>query len=503
MTKTIPNYLRIHRGSERNEVTQSNPQHDLIRNFWNSYSDATGWRIDPRASRNSSGLELLPAISSDTTDTGDAEPTTTMGRMSATRLANAASSLTDEVRRTRECLRQREAELASSAAMMSVEFDAKATADQIESALTDAMVACKCDAAALYMLDEDTQYLKARSVVGLPAQRLEDPPRQLRGSRADLEAMVHHTVAIDDFNAGSIDTWNCPEPFSAGICVAIKTDDVPIGTLWLFRNQVAEFGDAESAVARLVATCLSQLLQQSSQTDTTIGADSNQPIQDLSQWQYESLPVGSTLAQGWHVDGMIESPETWATGWHHWDVLPDGTLMLAIAEAIDPSAKGAMHAAIARAAVASHAGYRHTPSQLIQRVSDTLWQTSTGEQLVSLIYAHLDPDTGDGVVAAAGSIAALIGNRYGYRPLVDGSSDPLNTHMDSSTSCHEFHLMRGETMLAYSHGFVAAGGNQLLLGGHVRTAMQQEDRSPLAMLRRNLVDLPLTQERGALTLLRS
>ena len=103
------------------------------------------------------------------------------------------------------------------------------------------------------------------------------------------------------------------------------------------------------------------------------------------------------LADGWRVDGMIESPESWGTGWHHWDVLPDGTLMIAIAEAADPTAKGAMHAAVARAALAAHSGYRHTPAQLIQRVSDTLWQTNTGEQLVSMIYAHLDPESGDGL----------------------------------------------------------------------------------------------------------
>ena len=43
----------------------------------------------------------------------------------------------------------------------------------------------------------------------------------------------------------------------------------------------------------------------------------------------------------------------------------------------------------------------------------------------------------------------------------------------------------------------------MILGGHIQTAMQLEDRSPLAMLRRKLIDLPLAQERGALTLLRS
>ncbi|MDA7874919.1 SpoIIE family protein phosphatase [Rhodopirellula sp.] len=502
MTKTIPNYLRIHRGIERQAPTTSEPPQNLITSFWNTYSEATGWRIDSRASRKNDMLELLPAVTSETTIGREDESTPVVGRIAATRLANAASKLTEQALRTQECLRQREAELASSAAMIGVEYDGKVSADQIEQSLADAMEACKCDAAALYMLDEDTRYLKTRSVVGLPNERLENPPRELRGSRGDLEAMVQDVVTIDNMTAGSIDTWNSPEPFAAGICVAIKVDDIPIGTLWLFRETITEFSGAESAVARLVATNLSLLLRQSSQADIFEGTQPNQSVQEIAQWQYESLPVGSALAEGWRVDGMLESPESWATGWHHWDVLPDGSIMLAIAEASDPTAKGAMHAAIARAALAAHSGYRHTPAQLIQRVSDTLWQTNTGEQLVSLIYAHLDPETGEGVVASAGTISALISSRYGYRPLVSNHSEPLNTSMDSNAANHDFNLLQGETLLAYSKGFSAAGADQMTLGGHIRTAMQLEDRSPLAMLRRKLTKLPLTRERGALTLLR-
>lgn len=503
MTKTTPNYLRIHRGIELQEPTKSEQSPNLITSFWNSYSDATGWRLDPRASRKNEMLELLPAVTSETPHEHDDEFAPVVGRIAATRLATAASKLTEQILRTRECLRQREAELASSAAMLGVEHDSKVSVDQIEQSLSDAMEACKCDAAALYMLDEDTRYLKARSVVGLPVERLENPPRELRGSRGDLEAMVQDIVTIDDMNADSVDTWNSPEPFAAGICVAIKVDDIPIGTLWLFSDTTTEFGNTESAIARIVATNLSLLLRQAPQAEIFDSPQPHQALQEIAQWQYESLPVGSALAEGWRVDGMIESSEPWATGWHHWDVLPDGTLMLAIAEATDPTATGAMHAAVARTALAAHSGYRHTPAQLIQRVSDTLWQTNTGEQLVSLTYAHLDPETGDGIVASAGTISALISSRYGYRPLISNLSAPLNTSMDSNAANHEFHMLKGETLLAYSKGFAAAGANQMTLGGHIRTAMQFEDRSPLAMLRRKLIDLPLIEERGALTLLRT
>ena len=135
MTKTIPNYLRIHRGIERQAPTTSEPPQNLITSFWNTYSEATGWRIDSRASRKNDMLELLPAVTSETTIGREDESTPVVGRIAATRLANAASKLTEQALRTQECLRQREAELASSAAMIGVEYDGKVSADQMSNHL--------------------------------------------------------------------------------------------------------------------------------------------------------------------------------------------------------------------------------------------------------------------------------------------------------------------------------------------------------------------------------
>jgi hypothetical protein len=199
---------------------------------------------------------------------------------------------------------------------------------------------------------------------------------------------------------------------------------------------------------------------------------------------------------------MIESPQAWATGWHAWDVLPDGSLMLAIAEAVDSSIKGAMSATIARAAMTSHIGYRHSPSQLLQRVNDTLWQTNTCEQLISLLYMRVDPETGEGQFAAAGAIAAMIGSRYGYRPLVDGMAKPLCSDFRASFVSDSFRMMPGEMMLAYGPGVAASGASQNLLGDSVRSAMQAGSVSPLASIRRTLAASPLEFERGAAALTR-
>ncbi|MCG8653956.1 MAG: serine/threonine-protein phosphatase, partial [Pirellulales bacterium] len=306
-----------------------------------------------------------------------------------------------------------------------------------------------------------------------------------------------------DFLAGGIDTWNAPEDFAGGVCAAIRQDDVPIGTLWIFSAEKRQFGDREAAAARLAAAQLALLLgQAASSREKELHREEAVAIGDIGEWQFQGLPIGATLADQWQVDGMIESPHGWATGWHAWDVLPDGSLMIAMAEAVDPSVTGAMTAAAARAALTAHTSYRHSPSQLLRRVGDTLWQTSTGEQLLSMLYARLDPETGEGEVASAGSITAMIVNRYGYRPLVDGGSQPLTMQIDSPCVAETFRLLPGETLLGYGAGLGRDGITQMLLGDTMRCIAQESGNNPLAGLRRQIAKHKLNHERGMLALTR-
>ncbi len=411
--------------------------------------------------------------------------------------------LTDQLQQARELIRRQEIELAARASILVDDEDRDRIADQIETTLADAAAACGCDAAVMYLLDDDTQHLKARSVFGMSPRTLERPPRELRGSRGDLEALVQGVVAVDDFRLDMIDTWNSPEPFACGICAAIRQEGVPIGTLWLFGNEAREFTASASAGARLAASQLALLLSQAARARS--GATHKQEAavaRDIGAWQYQGLPVGAELAEGWRVDGMIESPHPWATGWHAWDVLPDGSLLLAMAEACDSTVMGAMSATIARAALTSHSGYRHTPRQLMQRVHDTLWNTSTAQQLVSMLYARIDPESGEGEVVSAGNITALIASRYGYRPIVDGRGAPLTSHIDARFFAETFRMGKGETLIAYGQGVVEDGANQRLLGESVRTSMQKCDLNPLARLRRQLAGKELRSERGLVSLVR-
>ena len=450
--KTTPNHLRIHRApNDRDcrpvDLTNTN----VIDGFWRAYTEATGWRVDLRASRQHSRLELLPAIVSDAAADADAAgslPNVTQTH--AKRLAAAASKLSQQLRDQERAIRLQEAELAARAAIVVGDDSRTKLADQIESTLADAVAACHCDAAVMYLLDDDTQYLKARSVFGMPASRLTQPPRELRGCRADLEALVQGVVAIDDLHGGPLDTWKSPEPFAAGICASINHNELPIGTLWLFANEPRKFSDAEAAAARLSAANIAgRLANQSDSSRVAIAEQTPSPVSALADWQLTSLPMDNQLAPGWRVDAVIDSPNDYAVGWHHWDVLPDGTLMFAIAESDDHSAAGALASTLARGVLMAHLGYRHTCKQLLQRVSDTLWQTN-GEQSLSMLYGQIQPETGDVKIASAGKLHALISSDRGVRPVVATANETLGQHPDPQLAVAKARVTSGESLIIAS-----------------------------------------------------
>lgn len=452
-----------------------------------------------------------------------------VGKAAATDLATAAVGLIGELTEARQTIRTQHAELAARANVVIGADNQSTLADRITEILADASEACGCQAAVLYTLDDDTSELQIRAAHGLPESRLTAGPRPLQGARGDLEAMVKNVVTIDDLNFGPLDTWNAPEPAAAAICAVVSCDDIPMGTLWFFAEETKHFGPADIALARLAARSVATELANavadpfatpasvSVTADTSVSSSvssavsagkppnadrAKNDIRDVAQWQFQGLPIGTEIAEDWKVDGMIESPNDYAIGWHTWDVLPDGSIQMAIAEAIQADITGAMSATVARAAMAAHSGYRHTPSQMLSRIGDTLWQTSLGEQLMSMMYVRVDPETGEGEIASAGLMTAMIASRLGYRPVVTGKSDPLCSHIDTQSVQETFRLMKGETLLAYSPGFLTGGINHTAIGGMLHDAMRSRDTSPLAAIRRSLAKQPLSCERGASALVR-
>ena len=494
---TAAGHLRLHRPSRKAAekgsagVAAGKP----LDRYWSVFNSATGWRVDR-------GGQVRP-----TAGTAADGPPPTMQRDDAQGLAEAAGALAAELERGEQAMRRTGAELAARA-MVLVDDEPAALADRMDEVLRDATAATGTTAAIVSMLDDDTQQMFVVASLG-DAASVGDL-RELRGSRGDLEAMVSSIAAADDFRGGGIDTWNAPagDRYAAGICVCLTRGDVPVGTLWLLSEVTRPWTPQERAAAAMAGRFLTTVVDESlivSAEEAPASESRQRPTVEsgIARWQYLSLPTGSKLATDWRVDGWLETNAPIAAGWHHWDVLPDGRLLLAMADSDDDPAAAAMSTTFARAALMAHTAYRHDTATMMRRLSDTMWQSSTVAAPLSVAYALVEPDSGHGWVSVAGRVSTMIANRYGYRPVCRDTDAALGVHIDGQFSANCFTLARGETLLMHGAGFADDGIHQTTIGTALRSAAESKTVYPLASLRRQFADVPMDATRTAATLTRT
>ncbi|MCM2373473.1 sporulation stage II, protein E [Aporhodopirellula aestuarii] len=284
--------------------------------------------------------------------------------------------------------------------------------------------------------------------------------------------------------------------------------------------------DAEFDADRFVAA-MDPLPSQPQLVETAVPPTIRSWTNQVSDWQHDTLPIGVRLAPSWSVDGLVESPLDVAQSWHHWDVLPDGVIALSMCQfgaGWDPSCNlvNTLDGAVARAALQAHASYRHTPHDAIMRTLHTLLQVrdaaidETGCPNLSLLYAHIDPETGHARMSSVGQWSSLIVSKYGYRPVNIGRPAKVRADefMGEQTAMnHETTLLNGEVLLIGGADWMGVAEDvaetslppnesaQNRIGSAIKEALREGERSPLSALRRFTASLPLRRERTAIALM--
>lgn len=428
VTRNIPDYLKLH----VEDQADPRPALDEVQGLevvCRAFQTATGWQLgfgpppahpagaaastpeshDPGARHQ---LWLIPA------ETG----LTATPLESVRPLANAIGHLLDDMLTAHMTVWQREAELAAGIPVTLRPDEQQTLARRLESVLQGGAEAIGCQAAALYLLDDATTYLKLRTAWGLPKHRFLDEPRPLRGSVADLEALIGHAVALED--AAALPHWKMPENFPAALCVPVSTTSTPLGTLWFFANRVRDFTPEQVHVAEIVAGRLvSDLEREVLVREGWRQHQSDAAQQALLTWQREQHPRVPPLVDGWQVAAWTPQTDAVAARFHDWCILPDGRLAVAVGEAEGPRLDAALTVTTLQLALRTHANYPHLPRQMLDRLNESLWTHSPGNRQASLFYAAVDPDSGTMHYSSAGEIQGLL--REGNSPISLADDNPL------------------------------------------------------------------------------
>ena len=295
-------------------------------------------------------------------------------------LAAALAGLLAESSRTQHALWQREAELAAGVPLVSAPDEATQLAQRLEAVLRGGARAIGCHAAALYLLDEATSRLKLRSCWGLPRSRLADEARPLRGSVADLEALLGNAVVLDD--PLMMKHWKVPEEFPAAVCVPVGTSTTILGTLWIFSTRQRTFNDRQTNIVEVIAGRLAADLEREMLLREGVeGSDFSASLGRPNVFSADQLPNVAPPIDGWDLAGWVAPAQQLTGNFFDWFTRPDATVGLTLGEAAGTPAEAALSAGGLKMALRCHGRHESRPHEILSLVNGTIWTASAGGQI--------------------------------------------------------------------------------------------------------------------------
>ena len=496
MTHSIPDYLKLH--TEETPVLPDFPTAapDLLAGLSDALLQATGWSMQyfneaasiPGDTDESVDSDASEALNIPVFDTGQQplgqflikpDPTrkTTATSREAKQLASAIGGLISALEESRETVWKQEAELATGIPVSVRKDEETHIAARLESILQCGAEAVGCQAAAAYLLDDDTSYLKMRSCWGLPAQKLLDPPRPLQGASTDLEALVGHAVILKD--PACLPDWLADENVQAAICVPISSPTIPLGTLWMYSETARSFDQHQSNLVEMVAGRISAELEREILLHQQVGVhQQGQHWQHAMAWQENRLPKNPPLLNHWKIAASTYQAEDIGGDFYDWNLLADDSLAVAVGDACGSTIESALTATTVQASLRAQTDLLLHPGALLNHINHLLWTGCTGDQFASLFAATIDQETGKLQYSAVGEVGGILLRPNTARWL---STNPiaLGTHEISEYETVVEQVNVGDTLILFSEGLVA---------GHQQHDMSTVQDALLAFVR-NLKDV--------------
>ncbi|MCL2745325.1 MAG: GAF domain-containing protein, partial [Planctomycetaceae bacterium] len=179
-----------------------------------------------------------------------------------TELLNSLCLFLGDTYRWQQALRKYEEESAAHPPLSVLNMEMQVSVDTLFSVLKEGAKILGCAAASFYSLNSVEKTLKLRSCWGLPEETLLAPPRSLKDSPADLEAILGQAVVLyEDY---VIEVYPIPEDFPAAVCVPVTSPMSILGTLWFFSSDRRKFYDRDIRFIEIIAGRIAAELERTS-----------------------------------------------------------------------------------------------------------------------------------------------------------------------------------------------------------------------------------------------
>jgi len=393
---------------------------------------------------------------------------------SAAALAEAIGVLWAELITTRRALVAREAELAGGVPLVVRSADPAPTlSDRLATVLRGGAEAVGCQAAGLYVLDAATTELKLRASWGLPAKRLTEPARPLRGALGDLEALLGHAVVLID--AAMNDYWKVPEQgFGSCVCVPVSSPTMPLGTLWAYCDKPREYSDAQTNILEVVAGRLAADLERHVLVGEALTTrDQSRQVAAVARTQHDQLARRAPMIEGWEIAANAYHAGQVGGTFFDWFARRDGGLSLVAGDARTAGLEGTMIATALRSAARAMADHEHEPHRSLETAGNVLWSGSAGDAQAGAFHAIVEPGAASLKFASAGPMRVLSIGESGCKVL-EVPSEPLGASDTVELATRRPKVRVGDLVVAYGTTFMSDADEALLAAFDQRLGVSLE-----------------------------
>lgn len=272
------------------------------------------------------------------------------------------------------------------------------------------------------------------------------------------------------------------------LCVPLKVDQRTIGVIYVDSNAItrrftpADVPLVEAFAAQAAATLERFRLQRIEQESARL----QQQLQVASEIQATFLPGSFPGLAG--VRGAVASVPALQVGGDFYDVLPlpRGRVGVMVGDVSGKGVPGALFGARLMSDVRYQALFHDDVARTLESVNAIVAERASRGMFVTLLYAVLDPATGEVTYGNAGHLAPIVREAGGgLAQWQDPGGPPLGVLPGAQYPAHVRRLARGEVLLLLSDGIGDAVGESGERFGDERThaTVRASAADPAAVVR--------------------
>lgn len=265
-----------------------------------------------------------------------------------------------------------------------------------------------------------------------------------------IAALIHVGLVIRATKVTEIDAAHLPVLFSYSVLLAVIGVSAAVAS-WLTRRYVIEAVDEATAAER------AQRAMASIEQDLRVARDIQMGL----------MPSERPAIAGYDVAGMARPAAQAGGDYYDWQPLPDGRLVVAIADVTGHGIGPAMVMAVCRAYARAAAPNIGGPELLLARLNDLIFEDVKGARFITMVVAVVDAIGNVELVSAGHGPTLLYRAATKQVECFGGDGLPLGiVRSESYGPRRDLRLESGDVLVLLTDGFVeyARSGDGELFG---------------------------------------